>query len=84
MGTEIPQKCQVCTPPKKKERERDEKRSNYTLCTRYEKLTSNNETSDIEAPCEIVKLSKIQRQGKKSFMTAAMKLKDTCSWKGKL
>ena len=50
---------------KEKKREREEKRSNYTLCTTYETLTSNNETSDIEAPCEIVKLSKIQRQGKK-------------------
>ena len=53
------------------------KKYNYILCTRYKKLTSNNDISDIEAPCEFVKLRKIQRQGEKKFMTAAMKLKDT-------
>ena len=41
-------------------------KQNYILCTRYKKLTSNNDISDIEAPCEFVKLSKIQRQGGKN------------------
>lgn len=69
--------------PKKKKKERQ--RKDPTIhCVQGMETPSHNYTSDIEAFVNLSRSAKYKDKEKHCFMTAVMKLKDTCSWKGKL